>query len=280
MVKKPSTVELIIIGNEILNGAVLDTNSNWLAERLYELGVYLRRVTIVRDDLEEISSAIKEAIRRKTDWVITSGGLGPTFDDKTLRGVAKAIRKPLTLNKDAVKMLRERYEKLKELGVVESAELTPARLKMARLPKSAQPFRNRAGSAPGALLRYRKTWIACLPGVPAELKDIFTNELEPLIREKSIVVKRYREWISVKGVPESTLSPHIDELLSRHRKVYIKSHPQGIEDGISKVILEILGEDVSEEKASESVRNAAVEMIDRLKTLGAREILRSEEKPT
>jgi len=268
-----------VIGNEILNGAVLDTNSNWLADRLYNLGVHLRRITVVRDDLKEISSAIKDAVKRRAEWIITSGGLGPTFDDKTLQGVAIATRRSLALNKEALEMLKERYQKLKELGVVETADLTPARLKMAKLPRGAKPLRNRAGSAPGVLLRYGKSWIACLPGVPAELKDIYTNELEPLIRREAVTVKRRRVWIIVRGVPESTLSPHIDEALARHRNVYIKSHPQGIEDGVSRVVLEILSEDVSEEKASTAVEETAAEIIEKLRSLGAKDIVRSEEKP-
>jgi nicotinamide-nucleotide amidase len=279
LAKGPSSVELIVIGNEILNGAVLDTNSHWLADRLYNLGLYVRRITKVRDDLKEISSAIKEAVKRRTEWIITSGGLGPTFDDKTLQGVAIATKRSLTLNKEAVEMLRERYEKLKEMGVVETAELTPPRLKMAKLPRGAKPLRNRAGSAPGVLLKYGKSWIVCLPGVPVELKDIFINEVEPLILQKSVIVKRRRVWITVRGVPESTLSPHIDEILARHRNVYIKSHPQGIEDGVSKVVLEILGEDPSEQRVNEFVESAAADMMEKLKNLGAKEIVRSEEKP-
>jgi len=279
LTKGPSSVELIVIGNEILNGAVLDTNSHWLADRLYTLGLHLRRITTVRDDLKEISSALKEAVKRRAEWIITSGGLGPTFDDKTLQGVAIATKRSLILNKEAVEMLKEKYEKLKEMGVVETAELTPARLKMAKLPRGARPLRNRVGSAPGVLLRYRGSWIACLPGVPAELKDIFINELEPLILQKSLTVKRRRVWITVRGVPESTLSPHIDETLAMHRNVYIKSHPQGIEDGISKVVLEILSEDVSEYKVNEAVEKAAADIIEKLRSLGARDIARSEEKP-
>jgi len=279
LARKPSIFEIIVIGNEILSGAVLDTNSNWLADRLYKLGVHLRRITIVRDDLKEISSAIRDAVKRGAEWIITSGGLGPTFDDKTLQGVSIATKKPIALNKEAVEMLKERYEKLKEMGVIESAELTEARLKMARLPRGAKPLRNREGSAPGVILKYRKTWIACLPGVPRELKDIFMNELEPLIRDRVTALKRRRLWITVRGVPESTLSPYIDEVLSKHQKVYIKSHPQGIEDGISKVVLEILSEDVSEQNADEAVKKAGIDLIDILKSLGAKEITRSEEKP-
>ena len=91
-------VELICIGNELLIGKTLNTNAHWLAKRITSLGLKVRRITTVEDSLEEISSAIKEALLRKPRFIITTGGLGPTFDDKTLEGIAKALNLELKVN--------------------------------------------------------------------------------------------------------------------------------------------------------------------------------------
>lgn len=274
----PSVFEVIVVGNEVLRGSVLDTNSNWLAARIYELGAHLRRITTVRDEIDEVSSAIREAIKRGADYVITAGGLGPTFDDLTLSGVAKALGRRLVLNREAAEMLRERYRALAEKGVIGSPELTPARLKMAMLPRGARPLRNRVGSAPGVILRHRAGWIVSLPGVPAELKDIYTNELEPILKRRIRAVKRRRAWMTIKGVTESALAPHIDEIRSRHREVYIKSHPQGIEDGVSKIVLEMLAEGIDERRVERSLGEAAEAMRTALARLGATEVSESGEE--
>ena len=77
------SVEIICVGNELLIGKTLNTNAHWLAKRITSLGLKVRRITVVGDDLEEISSAIKETVNRKPCFIIVTGGLGPTFDDKT-----------------------------------------------------------------------------------------------------------------------------------------------------------------------------------------------------
>lgn len=105
----PCTVELLSVGNELLLGNTVNTNAAWLAAKVTSLGSMVTRTTTVRDDLEDISKAIKEAIRRKPDFVITTGGIGPTFDDMTIKAVAKALHLRLGLNRTALKMIREHY---------------------------------------------------------------------------------------------------------------------------------------------------------------------------
>ncbi|HDD66195.1 MAG TPA: hypothetical protein ENG52_01050, partial [Nitrososphaeria archaeon] len=116
--------DIISIGYELLDGRVLNTNARWLAEQISGLGGRVCRIVAVGDDVDEISSVIRDSLRRGIDWIITSGGLGPTYDDVTLQGVAKAVKRKLVQNRRAVEMLRERYRVLAEEGVVESPELT------------------------------------------------------------------------------------------------------------------------------------------------------------
>lgn len=271
---RPSTAEIVVVGNEVLNGEVLDTNSNWLARQLYFLGLELRRVTVVRDDLREIASALREAIRRRTEWIITSGGLGPTHDDMTLEAVALATNRRTVLNPEALEMLRERYARLHEMGVVREGELTPSRLKMAMLPRGAKALRNRAGSAPGSLLRYKGSRIVSLPGVPRELKDIFLNEVAPLIRAEARRAVRYAAGLLVRGVPESSMAPVLKELASERPALYVKSHPRGLEEGVSVVEVVVHGEGQDAEAVRRDVESAIDSLEERLRAFQPVELRR------
>src|SRR6266571_4113717 len=93
-----NSIEIISIGNELLVGQTMDTNSNWIAKRVNALGWSVQRVTIVRDSLSAISGSIVDVLERGPDLLFTVGGLGPTYDDMTLRGLSIAIRRPLRLN--------------------------------------------------------------------------------------------------------------------------------------------------------------------------------------
>ena len=218
--------EIISVGYELLDGRVVNTNASWLAGQISSLGGRVSRITVVGDDVAEISSAIREAVRRGADWIITSGGLGPTYDDVTLQGVARAVGRKLVLNKRALEMIRRRYEELAREGVVESPELTPPRMKMAMLPRGAKPLENNVGTAPGALLKAGRCWIVCLPGVPSELQDIFLNRVKPILEKKVKKIAIADGWIYVRGVPESNLAPRLDELRKAAPSLYIKSHPE------------------------------------------------------
>lgn len=245
MPRKPklqTIFEIISVGYELLDGRVINTNASWLAEQISSLGGRVSRITVVGDDVGEISSAIREAMKRGADWIITSGGLGPTYDDMTLQGVAKAAGRRLALNKRALEMIKKRYEELAREGVVESAELTPPRRKMAVLPRGAKPLENEVGTAPGVLLRAGGSWIVCLPGVPSELQDIFLKRVKPILEKKIRKIASADRWIHVKGVPESVLAPRIDELRTRAPGLYIKSHPDKREGtSFIRVYLRIIG---------------------------------------
>jgi len=221
-----TTFDIISIGYELLDGRILNTNAKWLAEQISGLGGKVCRIIAVGDEVEEISSVIKDSFRRRIDWVITTGGLGPTYDDVTLQGVAKAVGRKLVLNKKALEMVRKKYLELFEKGIVDSPELIPHRMKMAMLPRGAKPLENEVGSAPGVLLKFKKTRIVCLPGVPNELENIFEKRVKPLLERSVKKIHTADRWLLIKGVPESTLAPKIDDVRSRFPTVYIKSHPR------------------------------------------------------
>ncbi len=218
-------VEIVVIGNEMLIGKTLDTNSHWLAKRLNQLGAELRQVTTVRDKQIEIARAVESAISRRPDFLLTLGGLGPTHDDITVSSLSRLLGRPLVLNRDALHLLRKSYIERFGPGV----KLTPPRVKMARFPAGAVPLPNPIGTAPAPCLRVGRITMIALPGVPREMQAIFRQSVAPMIGSFGGDRRFYDRSLRVLGIPESALSPIIDEVMKRNRSVYIKSHPRGIE---------------------------------------------------
>jgi len=222
-------LEIICVGNELLIGKTLNTNAQWLAKRATSLGLSVRRITVVGDDVEEIAAAVWEALNRKPRFIITTGGLGPTFDDKTLEGIAKALNRKLEVNSKALQMVKEKYESYAKAGRLDSAELTPHRVKMAKLPEGAEPLPNPVGTAPGVHLNVDGTDIIALPGVPAEMEAIFDESVAAMFRKEAGDLTFYEASIYADNIMESTLAPLIDATMHDNPYVYIKSHPKGEE---------------------------------------------------
>lgn len=252
-------VEIVAIGNELLIGKTLDTNSHWLAKQITRLGGELRQVTMVRDKHEDIARAVGSAISRRPDFLLTLGGLGPTHDDITLSSISRLTRRRLVLNRDALDFLRRRY--VKQLGP--GVKLTPARLKMARFPDGATPLPNPIGTAPAPCLRVRRVTVIALPGVPNEMRAIFTQSVAPMVERFGGSRRFYDRSLMLLGIPESALSPVIDQVMARNKSVYIKSHPRGIEKtGRARIELHFQVIATSERKAKVQLEQA-VKMMKR-----------------
>ncbi|MBS7612082.1 competence damage-inducible protein A [Candidatus Bathyarchaeota archaeon] len=221
--------EILTIGNELLIGKILNTNAHWLSRRITNLGGRVTRIITIGDDVGEISSTVRDCLARKPDFIITVGGLGPTFDDKTLEGVARALNLSLKVNSEALNMVKMKYESLGRARG-EKIELTPARIKMATLPEKAKPLTNPVGTAPGVLLETDGVTIICLPGVPEEMKAIFEDSISLIIRGKSKLIFCEKS-LRLEGIYESDLAPIIDQVLKMNPRVYIKSHPRRGEGG-------------------------------------------------
>ncbi len=214
----------LAIGNELLDGIVLETNCHWMEIRLVALGVDIRRLVSVRDEIEEIGKAL-QFVRETCDIIITSGGLGPTHDDMTLKAIAVALNRGIVEDTNAVEIIKRQYETLYEKGIVTAPDLTEARRKMGQLPEGAQPLDNRVGGAPGVRIHDGSTTIFCLPGVPAELKFIFEDSVVPWIKEK-VVQKFYEQIVEFELKDESVFAPAIDLVMRKVPNVYIKSLPK------------------------------------------------------
>jgi molybdenum cofactor synthesis domain-containing protein len=222
-------MEIVCVGNELLIGKVLNTNAQWMAKRATSLGMRVERITVVSDDVDEIANAVREALQREPRFIITSGGLGPTFDDKTLEGIAKALNRTLEVNVKALKIVKEKYEAYAKAGKIGEAELTPPRVKMATLPEGAESLPNPVGTAPGVMIKIGGTVLIALPGVPSEMEAIFGESVVPLLKRESGGVVFFETSIYADSIMESTLAPLIDQTMRDNPYVYIKSHPKGKE---------------------------------------------------
>jgi len=258
-------VEMLAVGRELLIGRTLNTNAQWIGRRLARKGTLLAEITTVDDDLREISAGLRSCLGRRADFVIVVGGLGPTPDDMTLKGISKGIRRRLRANEEALSMIREHYVR-QNLGRI---EMTPARRKMATLPIGAKPVRNDVGTAPGVRLELEGTTVFCLPGVPSEMKSIFGGFVEPEIVEK--LGRLYRKYITLKieGIYESALAPTIESELRRRPGAYIKSHPRGIREGKSRIELDVAVVNEDRETADESAAQIVREIKSEIEAAGA-----------
>jgi nicotinamide-nucleotide amidase len=167
---------LVLIGDELLNGSVADTAAFWLGGRLVENGFEVSHVQLVGDELAAISDAIAVAIAHG-DAVVLTGGLGPTSDDLTRNALARTLRVPLLRNQKLLELISNRYQALGRVMPDNAAA-------MADLPEGATPLLNQAGSAPGIRAVLDGVPIFAIPGVPREMRAMFTQEVLPqLLRE-------------------------------------------------------------------------------------------------
>jgi nicotinamide-nucleotide amidase len=193
-------VEILSTGDELLTGQVVDTNSPWLMDRLWDLGLMVRRKALVGDDRADLDAALREACGR-ADVVVASGGMGPTEDDLTSEVVAAVLGVPLEVHEPSVRAIEERF---RTFGRV----LTPNNLKQARFPRGAEVLPNRFGTAPGFAATVGRATLYCLPGVPVEFKGLCDEAIIPRIAARLGDVPASR-LLKLIGVGES----HADQAI-------------------------------------------------------------------
>jgi nicotinamide-nucleotide amidase len=235
---RASTV--IAVGDELLAGFTLDTNSHWLAQRLRTLGIPLKRVTLVRDRVPEIA---EQVLRDLGDPAVADvfccGGLGPTLDDRTAEAVAHALGRQLVVWAPVLERIERRVRLLMEAELLSSTEEAEASRRMARVPAGPDHvFANRRGMAPGLLYRSGSHRLYVLPGVPRELKTIFVEEVEPrfLGGRRAAFTRELRFPFAI----EARFAPMLDELESAYPDVSVGSYP-GVET--KELLLRFSGED-------------------------------------
>lgn len=202
-------VGVILVGTELLNGGMLDTNSLYIAEKLNKHGLEMKFKITVRDFRDEIYSAI-DYCKKNVDLIIISGGLGPTLDDITKEVIAEYVKKPLIVDDDELEELKEKFEraglKFKTLNVKEVEK-----------PKGAITFKNDVGMAPAVYIDD----IVAFPGVPKELYNMLPKFLDWYVKEKKILDDEiYIKDLITYGIAESLLDEAVREFFTEDEIYY------------------------------------------------------------
>lgn len=193
--------EIITIGDELLIGQVVDTNSAWIGQQLNQIGVKVHQITSVSDDREHILAALKEASNR-VSLVIMTGGLGPTKDDITKKTLAEYFNVGLVFSPEA-------YADVEHLFSIRGRSVTALNRLQAEVPSNCTVLRNKVGTAPGMLFIEKEVMYVSLPGVPFEMKYLLEHEVLPRVKEKFSTPFILHRTLLTQGIGESFLAEKI-----------------------------------------------------------------------
>ncbi len=195
--------EILTIGDEILYGQTLDTNSHWISAELDQIGIRVIRKSTIPDDKEAILAAFAESESR-ADITFITGGLGPTNDDLTKPCLAEYFGVGMVLNQEALDEITELFER-------SGREVTELNYGQAMQPIGAKKVTNKMGTAPGIWMERNDKIFISMPGVPHEMKAMMTNEILPVIKERFVKGVIYHKIIRTAGIPESHLAEQLAE---------------------------------------------------------------------
>ncbi|UAM96780.1 competence/damage-inducible protein A [Polaribacter litorisediminis] len=195
--------EIITIGDEILIGQIVDTNSQWIGKELNKIGVSVYQISSIQDDKEHILNALQEA-QERVDIVLITGGLGPTKDDITKHTIAAYFKDTLVLNTSVVQHIKTLFAKY-NIPFGESNRL------QGMLPTKATYLKNEYGTAPGMWFYENKTVFVSLPGVPNEMKGLMTDKVLPKIQQQFKLPSIVHKTIMTYGQGESLIAERIED---------------------------------------------------------------------
>jgi molybdenum cofactor synthesis domain-containing protein len=202
------TAAVLIIGDEILSGRTKEANAGHIAEVMTAVGIRLREIRVVGDNEADIVDAVN-ALRGRHTYVFTTGGIGPTHDDITAEAVAKAFGVEIDVDERALSIMRPYYES-------RGLELTPSRLRMARMPKGAGLIGNRVSAAPGFYFEN----VFVMAGVPS-IMQVMLDELLPMLRTGRKLLS-----VTIKvAAPEGDVADLFSEHQSHFPEVGMGSYP-------------------------------------------------------
>ncbi|MFL2661522.1 MAG: competence/damage-inducible protein A [Alphaproteobacteria bacterium] len=206
MKTKTRTAGIIIIGNEILSGKTLETNSNFICKEFFKIGVVCEEIRVIKDLKVRIIEVVKE-FRNKYNYVFTSGGIGPTHDDITTDAISSALNRKLLLNKDAKERLTNHYS---------DDVLTKARLKMAYIPEDAVLIDNPVSVAPGYVVEN----VYVFPGVP-KILEIMVKEI---VRNLDQGERFFKKTVST-TLSEGIIGEFVESVQAKYNDLEIGSYP-------------------------------------------------------
>jgi nicotinamide-nucleotide amidase len=230
--------EIITIGDELLIGQVVDTNSAWMAQRLNEIGIKVKQITSVSDDEQHIINALNEA-RQRADIILMTGGLGPTNDDITKYTLCKYFKSNLRFDEEA-------FLNVERIFKARGREVTETNRKQAEVPEKCDVIQNPNGTAPGMWFDIRNIIYVSMPGVPHEMMPMMENFVLPKLKSRFNVNRIFHRTVLTQGIGESFLADKIktweSNLPSHIRLAYLPS------PGTVRLRLSAEGEDETEIK--------------------------------
>lgn len=194
---------LITIGDEILSGNTVDTNSNFIASELKNIGIQVSQILTISDEIETIKKAIGSAFETG-DLIITTGGLGPTRDDKTKKAIAEFFSDEIALDEVTFNHLKAYMEKRGRLEILERNR------EQAFVPTKSTVFQNHFGTAPCMMMEQDGKLLFSLPGVPYEVKPLIKDQIIPYLHNKFSLHYISSRIVSVVGIPESVLADTVE----------------------------------------------------------------------
>ncbi|HEY0458897.1 MAG TPA: competence/damage-inducible protein A [Pyrinomonadaceae bacterium] len=205
------SAEIIAIGSELLTPEKTDTNSLWLTGKLNEIGIDVKLKTIVGDDAARLEETIRDAVKR-SDVVITTGGLGPTEDDITRSVSARALEREMVFHEEIIEHLRERFRSW-------GREMPEINKRQAYVIEGARILPNPNGSAVGMLVEIGEKFLIILPGPPRENQPMFIDFVFGKLREKSGEIVFRKRVLKVSGIGESAIDEAIAPIYSAYERV-------------------------------------------------------------
>lgn len=211
--RRPPGAVIVTIGDELLDGDRTDTNARWIARFLADRGLSTVRILSVGDDPSAIAAAVSEGLATLR-WespgaalLLTTGGLGPTRDDRTRDAVSELFGRPLREDPDVRERIRERFRQMGREGLPETNR------RVTRVPEGATVLPNSVGTAPGLVLEESGVRVVLLPGVPAEMRHLADDRLAPLLAEwfPGRLDPPVRRVVHTTGIPESELAARLEE---------------------------------------------------------------------
>lgn len=220
MAERACAVELIAVGTELLLGQLQDTNTPYVATRLAEIGIDVLATHAVGDNRARIADAIRSVLARR-DGAVVTGGLGPTIDDLTKEAVCDALELDVETYEPALRRMEAFFAAL-------GREMPANNRKQAQLPRGSAPLDNPNGTAPGFVaFDGGGKFVACMPGVPAEMRPMLRERLVPFLRERCEVREAiYTRVIRTVGIGESEIDRRIDDLFraGENPKIGVLAH--------------------------------------------------------
>lgn len=195
--------DIIVIGDEILIGQITDTNSGFMAKHLNDIGIELNQITAITDDKDHIILSLERSLEA-SDIVLITGGLGPTNDDITKYSLAEYFNTKLVHNESVL-------ENIKELLSSRNNSLNKQNLSQAMVPENCIVLNNRLGTAPAMFFKQGEKMIFSMPGVPFEMKAIFTEQILPIIEKNNGHYITVNKTVIVYNIPEAMLAEKLEE---------------------------------------------------------------------